>query len=907
VNAKAEIRRVPTYCYQCVAGPDLLTVKVADGVATEVEPNFAAAGVHPADGKVCVKAYGLVQKTYNPHRVLTPMKRTNPRKGRGEDPGFVPVSWDEALDLIAGKLAEVRGKGLLDDSGFPRVAASFGGGGTPSSYMGTFPAFLSAWGAIDFSYGSGQGVKCTHSEHLYGELWHRAFTVCPDTPHTRYVVSFGANTEAAAGVCGVYRHAEARAAGYKRVQVEPHLSVTGGCSAEWVPIKPQTDAAFLFAMIHVLLHERQRAELDVASLTDHTASPYLVGPNGFFLRDPDSRKPLVWDSEQGRAVAFDTPGVRPALEGRFRLAALELGADDERWDHGDADGATSFTLLVEHVRSYTPEWAEGICDVPATTIRRVANEYLDHASIGSVIEVEGKVLPFRPVSISLGKSVNNGWGGYECCWARTLLSCLVGALEVPGGMLGTTVRLNRPATNRLDSVKPGEDGFMAFPWNDTDREKWQPRPHVRNGHRTLVPLSANSPWSQALGPTHLAWKFMRERPEHWPETTPPDVWFVYRTNPAISFWDTAALSDTMTRFPFVVAFAYTMDETNHMADVLLPDRTDLEGLQLIRIGGTKFVEQYWDTQGFALRQPVVAPKGETRDFSWISTELAKRTGLLEKYNTAINRGAAGVALAGKGWDHSLAVDREHSVEAIWDASCRAASSELGGEAHGLDWFKENGFLTVPFSRLDWYLFPRLSELGLRFEMPYQERLLRVGRQLSNRLHETGISWWDTQLSEYQALPGWKDFPGIWEKVLVKHGHQPADFPFWLLTARSMQYAWGGNVGVQMIRELAENIAGHNGVIMNARTAATMGIDDGDLVEVASHINSVQGRVVLRQGIRPDTLLMIGQFGHWKTPLAKDFATPSMNSLTPMDLDLTDATGSGADVVRVKIRKVGGRR
>ena len=79
-------RRVPTYCYQCVAGPDLLTVKVVDGVATEVEPNFCAAGVHPGGGKVCVKAFGLVQKTYNPNRVLTPMKRTNPRKGRDEDP-----------------------------------------------------------------------------------------------------------------------------------------------------------------------------------------------------------------------------------------------------------------------------------------------------------------------------------------------------------------------------------------------------------------------------------------------------------------------------------------------------------------------------------------------------------------------------------------------------------------------------------------------------------------------------------------------------------------------------------------------------------------------------------------------------------------------------------------------------
>ena len=83
----------------------------------------------------------------------------------------------------------------------------------------------------------------------------------------------------------------------------------------------------------------------------------------------------------------------------------------------------------------------------------------------------------------------------------------------------------------------------------------------------------------------------------------------------------------MARFPFVVAFAYTRDETNHFADVLLPDATDLESLQLIRIGGTKYIEQFWDHEGFALRQPVVAAQGEARDFTDIATELAARTGL----------------------------------------------------------------------------------------------------------------------------------------------------------------------------------------------------------------------------------------------------------------------------------------
>ena len=122
-----------------------VTVKVEDGIATEIEPNFRAAEVHPGGGKCCVKAYGLVQKTYNPNRVLQPMKRTNPNKGREHDPGFVPISWDEALDAVAAKLREIRAKGLLDEEGYPRVAASFGGGGIPTYYMGTFPAFLSAW------------------------------------------------------------------------------------------------------------------------------------------------------------------------------------------------------------------------------------------------------------------------------------------------------------------------------------------------------------------------------------------------------------------------------------------------------------------------------------------------------------------------------------------------------------------------------------------------------------------------------------------------------------------------------------------------------------------------------------------------------------------------------------------
>jgi phenylacetyl-CoA:acceptor oxidoreductase len=907
-NGMRHERYVTTYCYQCVAGPDLLKVRIEDGVATEIVPNFDASDIHPAGGKACVKAFGLIQKTYNPNRILRPMKRTNPKKGRGEDPGFVDISWDEALDLIAEKLNAARAAGLLDETGYPRVAASFGGGGTPTAYMGTLPAFLAAWGPIDMSFGSGQGVKCYHSEHLYGELWHRAFTVSPDTPLCDYLISFGANVEASGGVCGVKRHADARKRGMKRVQVEPHLSVTGACSAEWVPIRPKTDSAFMFAMIHVLLHEHGRDRLDLPFLKHHTSSPYLVGPNGFFLRDPATRKPLVVDALSGRVVPFDSAGIEPALDGEVTADGEEIGPDQEVIVHRAVSVRPSFARLVEHVKDYTPEWAAGICDVPAETIRRVSKEFLDHARVGETIVIEGQTLPFRPVAISLGKTVNNGWGGYECCWARTLMACLVGALEVPGGTLGTTVRLNRPADNRWSSVKPGPDGFMDYPMNPTGKDNWVSRPPVRSAHRTLVPLVANSAWSQALGPTHLAWMMQSEDFDKLPHAEPPDVWFVYRTNPAISFWDTRAVGKAMARFPFVVCFAYTRDETNHVADVLLPDCTDLEGLQLLRIGGTKYVEQFWDHQGFALRDPAVSAQGEARDFTWIATELARRTGLLDAYNGAINRGAAGVKLSGANYDFSLDTSAAHSVETIWDATCRAASAELtdGAEMQGLDYFRKHGFRVQPFPRLQWYLYPKLVGSGLRFEQPYQERMFRIGQELGRRLHEQGITWWDKQLEEYEPLPHWRDLNAIWDGALERHFDvKIGDYPFWLITARSMQYSWGGNVGIQLIHELAGNVAGHGNVVMNAAAAAKLGIGDGDKVEVRSPLNHTEGSVLLCEGIRPDTILMIGQFDHWATPFAKEFDAPSMNALMPMLLELTDATGSSADLVRVKVTSLRG--
>jgi phenylacetyl-CoA:acceptor oxidoreductase len=102
---------------------------------------------------------------------------------------------------------------------------------------------------------------------------------------------------------------------------------------------------------------------------------------------------MILDLEDNKAKPFDTEIAEPAMEGNFKLSGLEIGADDQTWEHQSVDVKPAFQLLMEHLKSYTPEWAAKECDVPADQIRKVADEYLSQACIGETIEIEGEKLP----------------------------------------------------------------------------------------------------------------------------------------------------------------------------------------------------------------------------------------------------------------------------------------------------------------------------------------------------------------------------------------------------------------------------------------------------------------------------------------------------------------------------------
>jgi anaerobic selenocysteine-containing dehydrogenase len=85
-------------------------------VAVGVAPNTEIEGFEKLtrnQGTLCPKPYFLLQKLYNPLRIKTPLKRTNPNKGIGVDPKWVEISWDEALNTIAEKLKIIRGSDTI--------------------------------------------------------------------------------------------------------------------------------------------------------------------------------------------------------------------------------------------------------------------------------------------------------------------------------------------------------------------------------------------------------------------------------------------------------------------------------------------------------------------------------------------------------------------------------------------------------------------------------------------------------------------------------------------------------------------------------------------------------------------------------------------------------------------------
>ncbi len=199
-------------------------------------------------GYVCPKGHLMLQELYDPDRIKVPMKRTNPQKGRGVDPKFVPISWDEALDTIADKMMELRKNNEPHKFMFAR-----------GRYSPTTTDI--AYGTIAKVFGSPNNMShsaiCAEAEkfgpyYTEGYWGYRDY----DLARTKYLVIWGCDPLSSNRLVPntINKFGDLLDRGTVAV-IDPRLSAAGAKAHEWLPVKPGEDGALATAIAHVILTE----------------------------------------------------------------------------------------------------------------------------------------------------------------------------------------------------------------------------------------------------------------------------------------------------------------------------------------------------------------------------------------------------------------------------------------------------------------------------------------------------------------------------------------------------------------------------------------------------------------------------------------------------------------------------
>ncbi|MBN2062135.1 MAG: hypothetical protein JW882_17145, partial [Deltaproteobacteria bacterium] len=95
-----------SFCTGCMQSDCSTRVHVKDGVVVYIEGNPEK--VPPAMGRICTKGIAAIMSLYSPYRVRTPLKRTNKEKGPDIDPGWMEISWEEAIETVSKRFKRIR-------------------------------------------------------------------------------------------------------------------------------------------------------------------------------------------------------------------------------------------------------------------------------------------------------------------------------------------------------------------------------------------------------------------------------------------------------------------------------------------------------------------------------------------------------------------------------------------------------------------------------------------------------------------------------------------------------------------------------------------------------------------------------------------------------------------------------
>jgi len=243
----AEDKWLATSCLNCPARC-AIRVRIANGKAVKITGNPLSLD---SEGKICPRAHIGLQVLYDPGRIYSPLKRTNHEKGKGIDPKWVSISWDQALEEVTNRLKSIRGRAQ------PHNVLLFSGLNSVSS-EDMISRFAEALGTPNLISGNGLDIETEKSGNWMAD-GHYSPTAY-DLDHTNYILAFGADMlESCQPLSRFLRKwgklRREKPNRTKMVVIHPRYSVTAAKSDEWIPIHPGTDAALAMAIAHVIISE----------------------------------------------------------------------------------------------------------------------------------------------------------------------------------------------------------------------------------------------------------------------------------------------------------------------------------------------------------------------------------------------------------------------------------------------------------------------------------------------------------------------------------------------------------------------------------------------------------------------------------------------------------------------------
>jgi molybdopterin-containing oxidoreductase family molybdopterin binding subunit len=342
----------------------------------------------------------LPQWVYGKDRISQPMRRVGAR-GEGQ---FEPISWDEALDEVAGRLgglveahgassvAFTRTSGSSQLGNYSRLAALLGGGGTANFYGGVDMA-------VHMGLNNAFGFKGMFGQHA--NEW-------TDRRRSKLIIVWGHNP-AETAMTSMKHLLDARDEGSRLVVIDPRYSATAMHANWWLAPRPGSDLPLALGLLHVLVAEDL---IDRPFALANSCAPLLVRlDDGRYLRQSDvvsggsADAFMVWDEDR-RAAMLAADAGSPALAGRFDIAGLKV--------------ATAFTLLCDLVGEFPPERAAALTGLAA----------------GDIVDLARAYAAEKPAMIGFGYGVDRYRHGELLTRAAAAMALLTGNIGIPGAGVG---------------------------------------------------------------------------------------------------------------------------------------------------------------------------------------------------------------------------------------------------------------------------------------------------------------------------------------------------------------------------------------------------------------------------------------------------------------------------------------